>query len=164
MSVERTAQAASTKPGSRVPLSRSRQGISPLIATVLLLAFAVAIGTMIVSYLIDASNADSCRNVQIALESSAHACYSGGHVSFIIANQGDKAITGVVVRLIGTGQDVTEHDVPLSLASASATKIDVAYQVVDPQGVSVTVIPKILSGGNEKACTSNALQMTLGTC
>ena len=137
-----------------------------MIATVLLLAFTVAIGTMIVSYLIDTTHNDVCSKVRITIESGAHACYASGHVSFIMSNKGDKALTGALVRLVNANADIIEHQVALSVAVASATKIDVTYQgIVNAKSMLVvTVIPKILADGKEKPCVDNTLEAPVVIC
>jgi flagellin-like protein len=142
----------------------SRRGISPLIATILLLAFAVAIGTMAVSYLVDATRTDACDNARLAFQEGAPACYRDGRVSVILTNRDEQLITSATVKFVNANGDLDETRAALALNSGSATKVDLPYQTVYPQGVVMTVTPAIMHEGKEKFCFERELTTTLTTC
>jgi flagellin-like protein len=141
----------------------NRTGISPLIATVLLLAFAVAIGTMVVSYLLDAAQSTPCDDVAIALEGDASACYTDGHISFILVNKGDTPLSGAKVRLINTAGDISETRLGITLEPASATRAEIPYTTLNPEGVSMTLVPAIQLE-KELFCAEQEIKVQLRQC
>jgi flagellin-like protein len=144
----------------------SRKGISPLIATVLLLAFAVAIGTMAVSYVLDATKASVCENVALSLERGTNVCFSAGRVSLVVVNRGSEPIGSALIRVIGEGQSIEERRMPLDLAPGSATKINFEYQSANPVGAQVVLVP-ILAGEEElegQVCADRELVTTITEC
>src|SRR3990167_1379626 len=90
--------------------SKSKKGVSPLIATILLIAFAVALGSVVMNWGLNLNlgkSDDKCRNVEIKLRDidSAEACYGGfgsnGYINFIIDNTGSADISGLAIWVVG---------------------------------------------------------------
>src|SRR3989338_4220507 len=88
----------------------SKRGVSPLIATILLIAFAVALGTVVMSWglSLGSDSGDSCAKVSIVLKKmidKGDACYgnrgSEGYLNFILENAGSEDISGMSVWLTG---------------------------------------------------------------
>ncbi|MBS3132308.1 hypothetical protein J4212_07800 [Candidatus Woesearchaeota archaeon] len=88
-----------------------KKGVSPLIATVLLISFAVALGAVVMNWgrNIDPSQADEkCIGVKIAIDSSSgyDACYRGldadGLVFFSVENTGSVDLEGLGVWIVGS--------------------------------------------------------------
>ena len=88
----------------------SKKGVSPLIATILLIAFAVALGSVVMNWGLNLNlgkSPDLCYNVGIKIReiSSAEVCYGGigqnGYVNFIIDNVGETDITGLAILIVG---------------------------------------------------------------
>ena len=148
----------------RTSLRNNRSGISPLIATVLLLAFAVAIGTMGVSYIVDATKTDACSHVKIAVQDGVPVCYRDGRVSMILTNRDQGAISSASLKFVNANGDFVEQHVALALTSGSASKIDVDYQTVYPTGVKITVTPAILENGNERYCFQQEITTSMQAC
>lgn len=142
----------------------NKKAISPLIATVLLLAFAVSLGTMVVSYVIDATKSNPCENVVIALEGSTAACYNQDSVSFIVANKGDVTVTGLQARFIIPTKDPQNTPIANAIEPGSASKITMPYQTINPAGVTLFITPKILYKGEDKSCSVSELELKLQTC
>ena len=75
---------------------RSKKGVSPLIATILLIAFAVALGSVVLNWGLNLNlgKTDRCSNVEIKTRSIdvADVCYGGAgpnaYINFIIDNTG----------------------------------------------------------------------------
>ena len=88
---------------------RSKKGISPLIATILLISFAVALGSVVVwgVNLNLGKLVNKCDHVAIKIReiSSAEVCYSGfganGYINFVIDNVGEVDINGISLLIIG---------------------------------------------------------------
>ena len=150
---------------------RSRRGISPLIATVLLLAFAVAIGTMAVSYILEATKTSLCDGVEIALEGSPNVCWANNRASFIIVNRaqsrGDEPLllASLGIRFVDAAQTIDERKIEgLSLAQGSATKIDLEYKSPNPNGTRVKIIPGVKEKGDIVLCPQRELVTIVGSC
>lgn len=88
----------------------SKKGVSPLIATVLLIAFAVALGSVVMNWGLNLNlgkSADKCRNVEIKIRNigAAEVCFGGfgsnGFIDFIIDNTGSTEISGLAIWIIG---------------------------------------------------------------
>ena len=89
----------------------SKKGVSPLIATILLIAFAVALGSVVMNWGFNfpiGGSTDRCRNVEITIRSfdNAEVCFGGvgqnGYINFIIDNTGAVDVNGLVIWIIGT--------------------------------------------------------------
>lgn len=91
-------------------MTKSKKGLSPLIATILLIAFAVALGSVVVNWGFSfqlGKPADRCSNVKITIRetSAGDACFGGsganGYINFIIDNIGTADISGLAVWITG---------------------------------------------------------------
>src|SRR3989344_1722930 len=81
----------------------SKKGVSPLIATILLIAFAVALGTVIMNWglSLGSSSDDPCAKVALELKKmvdNGEVCYGNrgaeGYLNFVIENSGSTDISG----------------------------------------------------------------------
>lgn len=88
----------------------NKRGVSPLIATVLLISFAVALGAVVLNWgrNLDISKpGDKCAGVSIKLRTlnNVQVCYSGsgqnGYINFIIDNDKNSDIDGLTIWIIG---------------------------------------------------------------
>mgnify|MGYP001562350234 CR=1 FL=1 len=88
----------------------NKRGVSPLIATILLISFAVALGSVVLNWgrnLDIAKPGDICSGVSIQLRDigDASACYSGSgsrtYINFLIDNIGDVDIDGLGIWITG---------------------------------------------------------------
>ena len=135
---------------------QSKRGISPLVATVLLLAFAVAVGTMVVSILSESIKTKPCDNVGVGVEGSV--CLLQDSVTFIATNTGKKPIANLKVRLVNENtKDVTEPQVANELAVGSAGKVSFSYQTINPDAISVTVVPVVQGKDGPEYCQEHAI-------
>ncbi len=155
----------------KLSLAKSRRGISPLIATVLLLAFAVAIGTMAVSYVLDATKTSLCDSVEIGLEATPNVCWTNNRASFIIVNRAEGKggepimLSSLLVRFISSSQSIDERKIEgLSIAQGSASKIDLEYKVPNANNTQVKIIPGVKDGDNVLLCPKRELVTFIGAC
>src|SRR3989344_9535329 len=88
----------------------NKRGVSPLIATVLLISFAVALGSVVLNWgrnLDIAKPGDACSGVSIKIRNIADAdvCYggsgSGTYINFVIDNIGSRDIGGLGIWITG---------------------------------------------------------------
>ena len=88
----------------------SKKGVSPLIATILLIAFAVALGSVVMNWGLNLNLGkvvDKCANVAIKIRGSSYGdvCYGGfgsnGYLNFIIDNVGNSELSGLSVWIVG---------------------------------------------------------------
>ena len=85
-----------------------KNALSPLIATILLIAFAVALGSVLVNLGTNIDLArDKCKSVEIKLRNigNSEVCYknegTNGYVNFILDNNGKKIINGLSIIIRG---------------------------------------------------------------
>ncbi len=148
----------------------SKRGVSPLIATILLIAFAVALGSVIMNWGLSLSinSDDPCQKVALDLRefNGAEACYGNrgeqGYINFIIENQGSIDVSGVSLWL--TGQKKSElidlDSLPISKReSIEKVSNDVVFSFNTVGNLDqVQFIPKISTNGKMQACTRQAVQ------
>lgn len=165
---------------------RSRKAVSPLIATVLLIAFAVALGAVVMNwgrgYVEDTANMARERSDTevtcasevgvdlVEIDNVAQICYNstGGAsnnatLEFILENKHSKEIEKLQVRLIGSATRVPlTLEVNESLTTNQAKFMNVTYNDGDGTDMElgelqqVKFTPYIRSGGSDVACPSSA--------
>lgn len=88
----------------------NKRGVSPLIATVLLISFAVALGAVVMNWgrnLDISKSGGECIGVAIKIREvgNSQVCYSGSgkdaYINFIIDNEGNIAIDGLGIWIVG---------------------------------------------------------------
>jgi len=151
-------------------LGTSKRGVSPLIATILLIAFAVALGSVIMNWGLNLSNQDAddpCQRVRMELKpmTNADACYgsigSQGYINFVLENTGTTDISGISIWL--TGQKKTELiDLAISIPRKTSFERFNKETTFDFETVGnvnqVQFIPKIESAGKTSICTRQAIE------
>ena len=93
---------------------KNKKGVSPLIATILLIAFAVALGAVVMSwgksvdFSVEGQASEKCARVGLGVEKIndiPQIFYGGtennGFIKFTIENNGNEDIEGVIVWVIG---------------------------------------------------------------
>ena len=95
----------------------SKRGMSPLIATVLLIAFAVAIGTMIMNWSAgvhaEGDAGDFCQAISIITDEGA--CYDeNNQLVFTVRNNGNEQVDGL---LLGSSSADSEQDIKVKDSS-----------------------------------------------
>lgn len=151
----------------------NKRGISPLIATVLLIAFAVALGVIIInigSRTIPTADGDVCSNVKLDLQrinDKPVLCYNPtkSTVEFILRNNGETDISEVQLRIIDTKSKVFQVDLENSrLVGGAIEKKETSYQKTD-EVILVEFVPKVLDQDTSKLCPSKSVSFSiLETC
>ena len=167
----------------RRKMLRNKRAVSPLIATVLLIAFAVALGAVVMnwgrSYVEDTADLARERSDTevkctsevdmdiIDIDSVPQVCYNltgGGasapQVQFIVESKKSKNIEKIQARLIGTGSKVPiirDLGAPSNLTANQAKFLNVSYNTSGfgiPSQLKLT--PYIKVGAETVGCSSNA--------
>lgn len=144
---------------------RGKKAMSPLIATVLLIAFAVALGAMIMNWSEDeatpiASNAGgSCEAVSLELNEvfgKQIFCYQEPDIRFNLVNSGGAEIQGVQLRTVNEDLKEVKMNIPSSRIAIGGT---FSYEnEFDKSGkVHVELIPYVIEGNQPVYCRSGGV-------
>jgi len=157
-------------------MRRNKRGVSPLIATVLLISFTVALGSVVLNWgkNLDIASSGACSGVSIKLRpiSGFDVCYDGAgltKLNFIVDNTGKKDISGLGVWVIGEhGTSFLDLD-DVAIAAGNLLNImgdKVTYDFNRYGGIkNVQFIPKIKSGDSTEICTENSIKTAnIGAC
>lgn len=147
-------------------LRNNKRGVSPLIATVLLIAFAVSLGAVVINLGVNLFG-DPCksRSVEIlTIEGSPRVCHvlSTKTLSFTAVNTGSQKFDGLKLTVVG---DIAYNDdLPYELEALE--KKVVAYPIPDIKKVDlVTVIPYYSKQGQIKYCAQKEITYSsIPTC
>lgn len=159
----------------------TKKAVSPLIATVLLIAFAVALGAVVMNwgrgyvedtqdYARERSDAEVTCTTDINLDIVSvdltdQVCYNGtnpANVSMILENTAARDIESLNIRVIGTSSKVPVSVVlnDSSLDSGSARLFTFDYNDSDYGDISqIAVTPVIKLSGKDVVCSGNQLKM-----
>ena len=152
-----------------VMLSEKR-GVSPLIATILLIAFAVALGSVVMNWGLNLQIGqpnDPCRETEIKIREidSGQVCYGGfgssSYINFILDNSGSSDVTGLAIWIVGDrGTRLVELD-GISIKKGSMyerSDRDIKYDLGTYGNIKeVQFIPKI---AGSSICPKKAIKGT----
>lgn len=149
---------------------RGRRGISPLIATVLLIAFAVSIGTMIMNWgPHNATTVGDCMETKIEVQvvsGKPMFCYDtlNSMVNVMIKNTGNTDVNRLKMRIVAADFTTEDIDVPDSAIKIDKIKTKNIDYVRSGQ-FRVEIIPVITSAGKEKTCSDQYVFIdNIGSC
>ncbi|MGV8141428.1 MAG: archaellin/type IV pilin N-terminal domain-containing protein [Candidatus Woesearchaeota archaeon] len=134
-----------------------RRGISPLIATVLLIAFAVSIGTMIMNWGKDAVAVGDCSETKLEVQMLNERpvfCYDvlNNKINVMVKNVGSTEIDSLKMRIITPDfktEDVNVLDSTIKSGDIMTKNIDYSRSGT----FRVEIIPIIEIGGKERICS-----------
>ena len=136
--------------------------MSPLLVTIFLVAFAVALGAMVMSWGSSAGARDSssCKEVEISpqmVSGSELVCFdaSAGKVKVVIANTGSLALEAVVNRQVNTDFSINDISIPASSLGVGQVLSTDLFLVPGP--ARIELIPAISVLNERVLCTSKAL-------
>ncbi len=143
----------------------NKKALTPLIATFLLVSFAVAVGTVVMNLGSAQVEEQAECPVEVGLSFSLlknvqQVCYDTKtkQVTFTIKNGKNSKVEGLVVNIIGKeGSQSVDLD-KAKMPKAGTYKGKVAYNLKENGAVEqVEIIPKILPYDEEQICTEQAL-------
>ncbi len=153
----------------------NRRAMSPLIATVLLIAFAVALGAMIMNWSAGVpeptdtwrSSSSPCDSVKLELSEAFGKplfCYSDGAIKFNILNVGTKEISAIEIRTLNSELKEVKQLLPNSKMLVGETFSDEV--TFDKSGkVHVELVPQIVVDDATQFCQKQAIiQDVLSDC
>jgi flagellin-like protein len=150
-------------------LKLSNKGISPLIATVLLIAFAVSIGTMIMNWGKDAIAVGDCTETKLEIQminDKPMFCYDtlNNKVNVMIKNVGSTDVDKLKMRVITP--DFNNEDIDVSDSAIKSGDIKTKNIEYVHSGVfRVEMIPIITVGGKERTCSEKYVYVDqIGSC
>ena len=149
-----------------------------MIATILLIAFAVALGSVVMNWGLNlelGKSPDKCRNVEIKIRDigASEACFGGfgqnGYINFIIDNTGSTDISGLAIWVVGDKETrLFDLDNIMIKKGSLYDKKDkeVTYDFITYGNIKqVQFIPKIKAGQATEICPKNAVKAEkIGIC
>ncbi len=140
---------------------RSKQGISPLVATVILIAFAVAIALVIMKLFQTVvedkiSPVQECEEVALKwflFKEHEDICYDGRSVKFRVENAGSIDVFDLKLLIIGEQDMYVQNELRLPLITGDVRKMTVEYaQLQYGPILEVRLVPYIKVGNEPKLC------------
>lgn len=146
-----------------------RKGMSPLIATILLIAFAVALGTMIMSWTggIESEggvNAPPKDCAKIKIQTELGACYADNSLSFTVKNAASGKISGMRLKSITDDQEFTTNVKDSAMIANEEITRSVPF-LYGGGNIQINFIPLVQVDGELFECTdSRLMQQELPNC
>lgn len=144
---------------------RPRRALSPLLATILLVAFSVALATLVMSWLMGGEEApvpvEACDAVRLeaqAVPQGSSICYDmqRQHLVFVVKNVGDDPIPKLLLSIVDSQLNVEEREITAELTGAG--RFEVPYSTIAPQGLSVTITPALAREGSRVLCSGQEIE------
>lgn len=138
----------------------NQKAITPLISTVFLILFAVALGVLVMSWG-QASYSDapkSCEKASINLisvENKPQACYKDSRLQMTLENNGETELSGVMVSVIGK-EGIYQGELQSTIGVAEIEKLETGYEIGIGQIMQLRIVPQISSG---KLCANKVFKV-----
>jgi FlaG/FlaF family flagellin (archaellin) len=139
-----------------------KRGMSPLLVTIFLVAFAVALGAMVMSWGSNTERRDSstCDDVSISPQvflGEEMICFNeqSGKLKIVISNTGKVSLGGVAHRQIGSDFKVVDN--VISGSDLGAGQVLSTELVINPGRVRVELIPVIVVLNERVFCSGKSL-------
>lgn len=145
--------------------------MSPLIVTILLIALAVALGTMIMNWSSDVAGAKvvSCEDIDLQIQQAFGKellCFNEntGKIKLVVKNEGKSPADFIVYRQINANLDTKDIKMPDSyLGTGKIYDVNIAFMMSDK--IHIEFIPGIMKSGQEVICTNKSIVTeTLESC
>ncbi|MCA9478101.1 MAG: hypothetical protein KC535_03065 [Nanoarchaeota archaeon] len=145
----------------------SKRGMSPLIATVLLIAFAVAMGAMIMNWSAGIEGEGEgmpnyCEGISISTNQGA--CFSNNAISFNVVNNGDQKVDGILLSSLADGTSIDIKIKDTALIKGENIDKNVPY-LYSGGSVELEFVPLVVENGEVVECRNGGFSQTeLPTC
>jgi hypothetical protein len=141
----------------------NKKGMSPLLLTIILIAFAVALGAMIMSWGSNKVYAQesSCENVELVVQQAFNndlICFNEetGKLKIVVKNSGKQGIDSIIYRKISP--DLTTRDITLPSSAVGPGRIydaEVPFQQADK--IHIELIPQLNISSVATLCDNKAI-------
>jgi len=157
---------------NRKGLLRDKRGISPLIATILLIAFAVALGSVVYTYfilLVDDATGSSLQGCARFVSLSSTADRTGEYVydydtntgiRVSVFNNGPSEVKALTYNVEGTREVLSVERQMQSISPGTSTWLTIPYNL-DEYGniMRIVVTPHYQHAGDIRICTEGRLEL-----
>jgi flagellin-like protein len=148
-------------------LFNNKKAISPLVATILLIAFAVSIGALIMNWSSSEENIPSsltnsgCSAINLKV---LNVCDNNESFVFSLENLGSENIEKIILRSNINGANL-DYVVPQSkLLQNSQTSFSVSKEIIRSSN-DLELVPVVVSGENELLCRTKIVkQLEVNSC
>jgi len=148
---------------------KERKGVSPLIATVLIIGFTVVLAVLVINWALPfvrdlQEQTEESSNIQITcaqdvIFSIRDVCDSGANqVKLTISNDGNKDIDKFIGRFFRSGDDVDQKDIDFDSGGNGLGSFDIESDTISVTSEpikNVELIPVVTIGGKETSCVNN---------
>ena len=143
----------------------NKKAITPIIATVLMISFAVAVGVVVMNLGSAQVEEQAQCPVEVAMtfamvKGKAHGCYDTKtkQVQFTLKNGKNTKVEGLIVNIIGADGSQSEDLLKAKMPKAGSYRGKIAYNLKENGAIEqIEIIPKILPFDEEQICTEQAL-------
>ncbi|MBS3112728.1 hypothetical protein J4418_01435 [Candidatus Woesearchaeota archaeon] len=143
---------------------KSKKGVSPLIATILLIAFAVALGAVVMQIGSGLAGDDCSADLQISTQ--GFICFNDQNVQLNLKNSGNSELAGVSVWVHGSKDGIKTKNFGDTIAPNSLLNLAVEYDITTYGDIeNVEIIPKFKKGSELVSCDGAKLNIqSIATC
>ncbi len=146
----------------------AKKGVSPLVATILLIAFAVALGAVVMNWgraqveELGIEKGECASDIKLKLLRNSPICYkqagSNSYVEFTVENNALKEASGLRIWIIGNRDLISIKDFSQTIESGNSFSSKAEYDasiIGNVQQIQFT--PKIMVGNEEVMCLNKVL-------
>ncbi len=153
----------------------TRRGLTPLVATILLVAFSVGLGALVMSwgeeYIEEKaefvqgtaevkSGCDAAKIEIIRIGGQPQACYSPNAIQLWMDNGPSTDLFNIHARIAGAnGIDVKESILTEPLLKSNAVKVSIPYNPAISPVLQIKLTPKIWTGRDVATCAQTAINV-----
>ena len=148
-----------------IKLGKSKRGVSPLVATVLLIAFAVALGAVVMNWgkqQVDThmEELEICKDVSLnwySLDGKEQICYTESKLKFTVENGVVADVNDLKLIIVGAQDIYIKERTRIGLRKTDLKKTEINYDLAKygvPQ--EVRLIPLLLIDEKEVICPSDS--------
>ncbi|RJQ15803.1 hypothetical protein C4573_06655 [Candidatus Woesearchaeota archaeon] len=143
-----------------------KRGISPLIATLLLIAFTVALGVMIMNWgrnIVD--DFGECESVKLVVDSVPNSvCYNtqSQTLDFTLLNNGKTDVSSIILRSTNFALQGNDRKLEFTVDGSSIAQgrfLVKQQPYLKPEQFKLEFIPTILVNNKETLCTEKAIEV-----
>ncbi len=138
-------------------LIERRKAMSPLLATVILIAFAVSIGALIINWTTTVK-INSCSQAKIEfikVKGKPSICYREGYIDFLIISKGSATLNGIVVRV--TDEDLNTYEKRFNVKLKTGETLKEKIQYSKGKHARVDIYPILESFEKEEVCIDRGI-------